>query len=113
MWGQESLGIQPEELHEDHRMAWESFLQNISRDPSTGQYTVGLPWNSKKYLLRDNKSVAAGRTYAQRDIMIADREYGNLMIQAKQELLDKDYIESGDRCSHQQSGILYALQGHY
>ena len=93
MWGQETLGIQPEELHEDHRMAWESFLQNISRDPSTGQYTVGLPWNSKKYLLRDNKSVAAGRTYAQRDIMIADQEYGNLMIQAKRELLDKDYIE--------------------
>ena len=71
MWGQESLGIRPEEVHEDHRLAWESFMNSIVRDPVSGQYTVGLPWNEKKLLLRDNRSVAAGRTYGQRDIMIA------------------------------------------
>ena len=93
MWGQETLGIRPEEVHEDHRLAWESFMDSIIRDPVSGQYTVGLPWNDKKYLLRDNRAVAAGRTYAQRDVMLADEEYCKLMTQAKKDLQDKDYIE--------------------
>ena len=93
MWGQESLGIRPEEVHEDHRLAWESFMNSIVRDPVSGQYTVGLPWNEKKLLLRDNRAVAAGRTYGQRDVMVADEEYCKLMTQAKKDLQDKDYIE--------------------
>jgi len=47
-------------------------------------------------MLRDNISVAAGRTYGQQAIMIADREYGNLMVEARQELEDKDFVEKVD-----------------
>ena len=82
MWEQENLGIQPEEQHEDHRLAWESFINSIVRDETSGQYTVGLPWNSKKYLLRDNRAVAAARSYGQREIMVRDPEYLKLMLQA-------------------------------
>ena len=96
MWEQETLGIRPEEIHEDHKLAWESFMKGIVRDENSGQYTVGLPWNEKKYLLRDNKAVAAARTYGQRQIMAADKEYGELMKQAKEDLLSKDYIEEVD-----------------
>ena len=70
MWEQENLGIQPEEQHEDHKLAWESFINNIIRDETSGQYTVGLPWNNKKYLLRDKRAVAAARSYGQREIMV-------------------------------------------
>merc|ERR1711874_359281 len=93
MWEQENLGIQPEEQHEDHRLAWESFINSIVRYETSGQYTVGLPWNSKKYLLRDNRAVAAARSYGQREIMVRDPEYLKLMLQAKKDLEDKDYIE--------------------
>ena len=96
MWEQETLGIRPLEVHEDHKLAWESFIKGITRDGKTGQYTVGLPWNEKKYLLRDNRSVAAARTYGQRQIMLRDEEYGRLMHQAKEELLTKDYVEEVD-----------------
>ena len=112
MWSKENLskenlGIQPKEMHEDHRMAWESFLQNITSDPVTGQYTVGLPWNDKKYLLKNNIPVAAARTYGQQDIMRADPEYGNLMVQAKQELEAKEYIEKVDPITPINSIIYY------
>ena len=96
MWEQENLGIQPEEQHEDHKLAWESFINNIVRDETSGQYTVGLPWNNKKYLLRDNRAVAAARSYGQREIMVRDPEYLKLMLQAKKDLEDKDYIEEID-----------------
>ena len=96
MWEQETLGIRPAEVHEDHKLAWESFMKGITRDGTSGQYTVGLPWNEKKYLLRDNKSVAAARTYGQRQIMVRDQEYGRLMQQAKEDLLTRDYIEEID-----------------
>ena len=96
MWEQENLGIQPEEQHEDHRLAWESFMNSIVRDTESGQYTVGLPWNSKKHLLRDNRAVAAARSYGQREVMIRDPEYLQLMLQAKKDLEDKDYIEEID-----------------
>ena len=96
MWEQETLGIRPQEVHEDHKLAWESFMNSIVRDPKSGQYTVGLPWNEKKYLLRDNKAVAAARSYGQKEIMLSDPEYGKLMAKAKQDLSEKDYIEEVD-----------------
>ena len=40
--------------------------------------------------------MAAARSYGQRQIMAADKEYGELMKQAKEDLLNKDYIEEVD-----------------
>ena len=107
MWEQETLGIRPEEVHEDHRLAWDSFMKTITRDENSGQYTVGLPWNEKKYLLRDNKAVAAARTYGQRHIMASDKEYGRLMKQAKEDLLTKDYIETVDTSKPTNNVVYY------
>ena len=45
LWAQETLGILPEEMHEDDKIAWEHFLDSMTRDPLTGQFTVRLPWS--------------------------------------------------------------------
>ena len=43
LWKQEQIGIQPVEENVDHTKAWDLFLESISRDSVTGQYTVRLP----------------------------------------------------------------------
>ena len=80
----------------DHTKAWELFLKSISRDPQTGQYTVRLPYNDKKYLIADNISGAAARTFKQQELMIQNKKYGEAMIKAKEDMDNNDYIEKVD-----------------
>ena len=96
LWKQEQLGILPKEQHTDDKKAWEIFIDSIQRDKTTGQFTVRLPFNDKKHMISDNISVAAARTYKQIGRMIEDKQYGELMIQAKKELDDHDYCEKVD-----------------
>ena len=93
LWAQDTLGILPEEMHEDDKIAWEHFLDSMTRDPQTGQFTVRLPWNSKKHMLRDNISVAAGRTRSLQKTMIQNQAYLEAMFKAKADLEDRDYVE--------------------
>ena len=65
LWCQENLGVQPGEMHENDQIAVEHFLDCVQHDQETNQYTVSLPWNENKYLLKDNMRVAAGRTRRQ------------------------------------------------
>ena len=80
-------------MHEDDKIAWEHFLESMSRDESTGQFTVRLPWNDKKYMLRDNISVAAARTRSLQRTMHNDKNYQNAMIEAKEDLVKREYVE--------------------
>jgi len=96
IWSQEQLGIKPEEENVDHTKAWDLFLENISRNPDTGQYTVRLPYNDKKHLISDNITGAAARTYRQQQLMMQNKQYGDAMVKAKSELDDNDYIELVD-----------------
>ena len=96
LWGQEMLGIMPGEVHEDDRIAMEHFVSTVHYNEDTNQYTVFLPWNNKKYLLRDNASVAAGRTRKQQDEMLRKEDYGEMMCKAFKDYKDGDYIEKVD-----------------
>ena len=96
IWKQEHLGIKPVEENVDHTKAWDLFLESISRDPITGQYTVRLPFNEKKYLIADNISGTAARTYRQQELMIQDKNYGEALVTAKAELDKNNYIELVD-----------------
>ena len=107
LWAQDTLGIVPEEMHEDDKIAWEHFLQSMSRDSVTGQFTVRLPWNNKKYMLRDNISVAAGRTRSQQQVMLQNKVYMDAMCKAKEELEEKDYVELVDPRIHTDEPIYY------
>ena len=96
IWGQDMLGIMPGEIHEDDRIAIEHFIGTIEYKEATNQYTVYLPWNKKKYLLRDNASVAAGRTRRQQDEMIRKKEYGEMMCKSFNDYYTGDYVEKVD-----------------
>ena len=96
LWNQENLGIQPEEPNIDHTTAWNLFLETISRNQETGQYTVGLPFNEKKHLISDNINVAAARTYRQQELMLENKTYGESMVNAKADLDNNDYVELVD-----------------
>ena len=96
LWGQDMLGIMPGEVHEDDRIAMEHFVSTVHYDEATNQYTVFLPWNNKKYLLRDNASMAAGRTRKQQDEMLRKRDYREMMCKAFNDYKDGDYIEKVD-----------------
>ena len=109
LWGQENLGIVPNEMHDDDRTALDMFLDSVQRDPVTGKFTVRLPWNNKKYMLSDNIYVAAARTKRQLQIMIDDRTYGEAMCSAKQELEAGDYRIGRYQNPQRQHQILFAL----
>ena len=96
LWKQEQLGIKPVEENVDHTKAWELFLESITRDETTGQYTVRLPYNDKKHLISDNVSKAAARTYKQQELMIKNRTYGEAVVKAKEDMHTNDYIERVD-----------------
>ena len=96
LWKQEQLGILPKEEHTDDKKAWDLFINSIHRDETTGQFTVRLPFNDKKHMISDNISVAAARTYKQIEYMISNKQYGDLMCQAKKDLDTHDYCERVD-----------------
>ena len=96
LWKQEQLGILPKEQHTDDKKAWDLFINSIHRDETTGQFTVRLPFNDKKHMIADNISIAAARTYKQMSYMRENKQYGELMCQAKKELDDHDYCEKVD-----------------
>ena len=50
----------------------------------------------KKYLIADNISGTAARTYRQQELMIQDKSYGEALVTAKAELDKNDYIELVD-----------------
>ncbi|CAL4166751.1 unnamed protein product [Meganyctiphanes norvegica] len=108
LWGQESLGILPNEIHSEDKIATDIFLDTVQRDSTTGKFTVRLPWNNKKYMLTENLQVAAARTRRQQEIMIKDRPYGEAMCAAKAELESGDYIEMVDTTS-QNNNVKYYL----
>ena len=93
IWTQESLGIKPVEENVDHTKAWELFLESITRNQETGQYTVRLPYNEKKHLIADNITGAAARTYRQQELMFQNKEYGKALVGAKEQLVTNDNIE--------------------
>ncbi|CAL4133689.1 unnamed protein product [Meganyctiphanes norvegica] len=93
LWGQESLGILPYEIHGDNKIAIDMFVDTVERDSNTGKFTVRLPWNNKKYMLAENIQIAAARTRRQQEIMIKDSPYGEAICTAKAELELGDYIE--------------------
>ena len=86
----------PGEVHEDDRIAMEHFVSTVHYNEETNQYTVFLPWNSKKYLLRDNASVAAGRTRKQQDEMLRKSDCGAIMCKAFNNYQVSVYIEKVD-----------------
>ena len=96
LWGQESLGVMPNEIHENEKIAMEHFVDSVSYDSASNQYTVSLPWNGKKYLLKDNARVAAGRTRRQQELMISDVEYGTAMCASFNTFVRDDTIEKVD-----------------
>ena len=96
LWKQEQLGIKPMEENVDHTKAWELFLESITRDSTTGQYTVRLPYNEKKHLISDNIPKAAARTYRQQELMIKNKAYGEAVVSAKEDMATNDYIEKVD-----------------
>ena len=93
LWKQEQIGIMPKEQNIDDKKAWDHFINNIHRDQVTGQFTVRLPFNDKKYMLRDNISMAAARTHRQLECMVRNKDYGAACRDAKRELDENDYIE--------------------
>ena len=96
LWKQEQIGIQPVEENVDHTKAWDLFLESISRDSVTGQYTVRLPYNEKKHLISDNIPKAAARTYRQQELMLKNKAYGEAVVGAKNDMATNDYIEKVD-----------------
>ena len=96
LWKQEQLGIKQIEENIDHTKAWDLFLESITRDPTTGQYTVRLPYNEKKHLISDNIPKAAARTYRQQELMIKNKAYGESVVTAKNDMATNDYIEEVD-----------------
>merc|ERR1739842_51678 len=109
LWAQDTLGILPQEMHEDDKIAWEHFLNSMSRDETTGQFTVRLPWNDKKHMLKDNISVAAGRTRSLQRTMLSDANFQEAMIKAKADLVDRDYVELVDSNIPTNNPIYYLL----
>ena len=102
------MGILPNEIHSEDKIATDIFLDTVQCDATTGKFTVRLPWNNKKYMLTENLQVAAARTRRQQEIMIKDRPYGEAMYAAKPELESGDYIEKVDTTS-QNNNVKYYL----
>ena len=96
LWCQENLGVQPGEMHENDQIAVEHFLDSVQHDQETNQYTVSLPWNEKKYLLKDNMRVAAGRTRRQQEEMIRNKPYGIAMCEAVSTMVEDNTVERVD-----------------
>ena len=96
LWGQENLGVMPGEIHENEKIAMEHFTDNVQYDETSNQYTVSLPWNGKKYLLKDNARVAAARTRRQQELMIADEKYCTAMCTAFNTFVTDDNVEKVD-----------------
>ena len=96
IWGQENLGVMPGEVHDNEKIAVDHFIDSVQYDSGTNKYTVSLPWNNKQYLLKDNISVAAGRTRRQQEEMLRNAEYGRMMIKAFKAFVDDDIVERVD-----------------
>ena len=93
LWDKETLGIYDHELHNHDEAAIASFKNTVRKDPLTGQYEVGLPFNNRKNLLKNNFSQAFARAKREQINMINDSEYKELFSQALNTLIENNYIE--------------------
>ena len=81
-----------DEVHSDHKMAWERFQESVEYVKDLKVFTVGLPWNDKKDMLPTNKVQAAARTRRQQIIFLKDKVYADKIIEAKAKLLEEKLI---------------------
>ena len=86
----------PGEVHDNEKIAVDHFIDSVQYNSGTNKYTVSLPWNNKQYLLKDNISVAAGRTRRQQEEMLRNAEYGRMIIKAFKAFVDDDIVERVD-----------------
>ena len=97
LWDQEIiLNVKPGEVHAHEKVAMEHFVESVKYDQVTKHYEVSLPWNTKKYLLKDNARVAAARARRQQQLMISEQEYGAAMCVAFQAFVSDDTVEKVD-----------------
>jgi len=93
LWDRETLGIYEHELHMNDEAALQSFRDTVKLDPKTGQYEVGLPFNERKSLLKDNYKMAYARARSEQRRMILDSDYRCLFADALHTLKEQNYIE--------------------
>ena len=94
LWNKENIGIMNDEVHSDVIKAWDKFQDSVKYDKESKVFTVGLPWNDKKHLLKSNKVGAAARTRRQQIIFIKEKEtYGIPCVEAFKKLLAEDQVE--------------------
>ena len=96
IWDKETMGIYDHELHMHDEATIKSFKDTVRLDPETGQYEVGLPFNNRKHLLKDNFRQAFARSRREQNNMISDEEYRNLFSEALETLKTHSYIEQVD-----------------
>ena len=93
MWDKETLGVYQHELHNNDKAALESFKATVKKDPLSGQYEVGLPFNERMGELKDNFYQAKARTIKEHEKMLLDKEYANLFRENFNTLLENKYVE--------------------
>ena len=92
LWDKENLGIFSHEVHNEDLIAIHRLEQSMTQS-ITGQFEIKLPFNAKLPMLKPNKEMAIARTHRQLVEMAGKEKYRNLMIKAKEELEQQDYIE--------------------
>lgn len=61
LWRLDHIGINPEELNMEAKLALEQFESTVTYNPTKAQYEVGLPWKDQAVSLPTNFGLALGR----------------------------------------------------
>ena len=92
LWEKHNLGIFIHEVHDDDLMAIQRVEESLKHLES-GQFEVRLPFNGKIGMLESNRRLAYMRTKRQLQEMAMKEKYRTLVVKAKIELEQSDYIE--------------------
>ena len=107
MWDKETLGVYQHELHNNDKAALESFKSTVKKDPLSGQYEVGLPFNERKKDLKDNFYQAKARAVKEQEKMLSDKEYATLFRDNFNTLLENRYVERVNMNEKVEGPIVY------
>ena len=107
LWDKETLGVYDHELHINDEAALTCFKDSVQKDPTTGQYEVGLPFNDRKWFITDNFRMAYARARSEQRKMIEDEIYLTLFLDQFNTLQINNYIEQVDMLEEVPGPITY------
>lgn len=112
LWRLDHIGINPDELDMEAKLALEQFESTVRYDPVEAQYEVGLPWKDQTISLPSNYGLALGRLRGLQRKLSRDPSAFNHYNNVIQDYIQRGFVEEIDLSDHSVCGRVHYLAHH-